>query len=45
MWLIINIIEAIKFSINYSSKESFNFSLVVVIVTFEENISYSFNYS
>ena len=42
MWLITNIIEAIYF---ISSKESFNFSLVIVIVTFEKNISYSLSYS
>ena len=42
MWLITNIVEA---SISYSSKESINFNLVIVIVTFEKNISYSFIYS
>ena len=36
MWLITNIIEAIQFSISYSSKESFNFILVIVIVTFKK---------
>ena len=43
MWLVTNIIEVISYSISYSSKESFNFSLV--IVTFEKNICYSFSYS
>ena len=33
---ITNTIEAIKFSVSYSSKESINFRLVIVIVTFEK---------
>ena len=36
MWLVTNIIEVIYYSISYSSKESFNFNLV--IVTFEKKI-------
>ena len=33
------------YHISYSSKKSFNFGLVIVIITFEKNISYSFSYS